>query len=115
MKYLFIVRTGFQLLQAFHIRRKMITEEKADIILASDRFSDEYRSRLEKYFDKSYYLGNVFPKGIEKYKYFFSPKKALEDRGILSLDDYTDVFFYNPGWVFYYIRKYDRLYRRKIK
>lgn len=107
-KYLIIVNSRFQLMEAIHIRREMLEPScTTTLILVGNQFDHGYVKRLRGSFDSVYIVDEDYFTRKERVCFFFYPAKALLKLGISSLELFTDIFFYNPTRLVYYIRKHE--------
>ncbi len=107
-KCLMMIHTRFQLLAAFHIKRKMLDPGvDVDILLIGNQLGYPYAVRLKDFFDRVYIAERDYYSQREQIKYYNRPSKALCKFGIEKPEKYTDVFFYNPGWIYYYLKKFE--------
>ncbi len=105
-KIIMIVCSRFQLLEAFHLRRKKFSCDNVSVVLYSGQFDPSYCERLKGFFSDVYYIDDSFFTKRKKCVCFFLPGRVLREVGIDSPRSYTDIFFYNPGWLFYTFRKF---------
>ena len=105
---LMIVCSKSQLIQAIHIRKTMLTECNVDIVLVTDKFDKAITKRLEEYFDHSWWVKENYYTQKEFIRYAFNPEKALRNKIDKKINlEYTDIFNWDPGWLFYYLVKYE--------
>lgn len=115
-KYLMLVATKAQLLQAFHIKQKMLGYCHADIVIIGKQFDADYTTRLNRFFDHAWFVANEYFSQKEFIRFMSSPEKALKYKIRDEMElDYTDIFCWNPDYLFYYIRKYEKKKHIKYK
>lgn len=107
-KCLFLACTQFQLLCALQIKHTLLSEVPCDMILLN---TEANLDGIRKIFNKVVWCRwNEAPLPKDAIRCFFDPLFALEhfylDSMDLDFDNYTDLFYYGPCWVYYFIYKY---------
>lgn len=117
-KCLFVVLNRHELMIAIHIKKEVLQHQQADIILVSDKLTDVYDNhQLAVLFDKVYYVPDVRgPKVRYRLYYFVRPGKGLTYY-VKNMDplDYSDIYYWNPIWITYYLYKISLFTRNEYK
>lgn len=104
---LMLVCSQAQLLLAMQIRRYMLADCKVDIILSTEKMRHIYDNKsLESMFEQVYFVEEKGLKCYEKIFAFFNPAYGIKKYANIFIQKYSDVFFWNTGWILYYLFKY---------
>ena len=106
---LMIIGTRFQLLEAIQIKKNFYNHDVVDVILNSKQFDYRYEKTIKPYFRNVYRIEDDYFPRKERMFYYVLPQLALLKIGISRPYEYTDVFFWNPGHTYYYVRRYEIL------
>lgn len=106
-RVLMLVCTQIQLMLVLQIRSKMLQNKEVDVILISKKLEAIYANQLlEAIFDKVYYVDDKKLKKWEMIIAFFNPGYAIKKYVSIQQEAYSDIFFWNPNWIYYYLYKY---------
>ena len=95
-----IVNTSINIILITQLRRKLLPSVEFDLILGGKRTKEAYDSgELDKYFNNVYYYDQD-DYGVTLSKYL-SPRNTLKEMLGEEPKEYTDIFFWNPDWLFY--------------
>lgn len=92
------------LIAVIQIKKVMFPDERFDIVISdlTPGLKKIYDSKvLEEEFEKVYFSQYSSMKRINKAFILFSPNKLIQDIVGEPLPYYTDIFFWNPTWLFY--------------
>lgn len=113
---LVMVLSQAQLMLAVQMKLKNLCSESVDLILASSRLYEIYKNRkLEKIFNHVYYTEDRKLSKIDLLIAFFSPFHGIRQYVKLDPDQYEDIFFWNPTWLYYYLHKYSVKRKRNYR
>lgn len=110
-KGLIISGLSIHLIYAIQLKCKMYPNHKMDLVIATSN-QEIYlnKAALEKIFDNVYFLNmtNIEPPKNKSIKALINPKYALNEFYISDMnpDEYSDIFFWGPTWVYYNLFKY---------
>lgn len=99
-RILFIVHTQFNLLLCMQIKKSMFPNEEAHIILANETLRNVFeRGELKRIFQEVYYYKEYDHR--QSLFGFFNPQYEISRIMKRKYIYYTDIFFWNPDWIFY--------------
>lgn len=100
---------------AIQMKRTLLKDDETDLIMGYPCLSQRYKNpTLQNLFVKVLYF-DQFADYHWRLNHFFSPTKALKSMfGDDQPQKYTDIYFWNPDWVFYYYYKLCRFSYNKV-
>ena len=106
-----------QLLFAICLKKSVFFDQIADIVLVGDKFEYIDKSILKTYFAEIFELEryNIFRNYAEVVLSFVNPRFGFSRLIDINIEDYSDYFFWNPGWLLYFIYKYSVKKRLDIR
>ena len=111
---LMLVKTQMQLLLALQIRKNRLKEQDADIVLIGKTFLNIYKNReLEEIFNSVYFIEDNKLSEIKSWIAFWNPDYWVKCYLQIDPSSYSDIFFWNPTWIYYYLYKYSAVNKQK--
>jgi len=108
---LIISGLSIHLIFAIQLKKTMYPDKPMDLVIATaTQHIYINKEAAEKIFDNVYFcdMTNIAPPNNKTIRALFNPKYALREFYIDDFDPdvYSDIFFWGPTWVYYYLYKY---------